>query len=127
MDEPVGGLHDVGGRPADGLPALAGELHEAPELRHVALEGGLGAVGGLASGWGVSRIGVWRSLIGGMTIIGLSSIAGAFATDGLAVDTWNGWTEGYAVPPSEEDRDVHLDWLRATVTALSRQWAVTGV
>jgi MFS family permease len=45
----------------------------------------LGAVGGLATGWGVSRIGVWRSLIGGMTIIGLSSIAGAFANDGLTL------------------------------------------
>jgi hypothetical protein len=48
-----------------------------------------------------------------------------FATDGLTVDTWNGWTEGYAIPPSEEYGDVHLDWLRATVAALSRQWAVT--
>jgi len=42
----------------------------------------LGAVGGLASGWGVSRIGVWPSLLGGMTTIGVASIAGALATDG---------------------------------------------
>jgi hypothetical protein len=48
-----------------------------------------------------------------------------FATDGLAVDTWNGWTEGYAIPPSEEDGDVHLDWLRGTVADLSRHWMVT--
>jgi DHA1 family inner membrane transport protein len=45
----------------------------------------LGAVGGLATGWGVSRIGVWRSLIGGMTTIGITSLAGAFATNGLTL------------------------------------------
>jgi MFS family permease len=43
----------------------------------------LGAVGGLATGWSVSRVGIRRSLVGGMAITGLASIAGAFATGGL--------------------------------------------
>lgn len=45
----------------------------------------LGALGGLATGWSVSRIGIRRSVVGGMTVIGVASIAGAFATNGTAL------------------------------------------
>lgn len=45
----------------------------------------LGAAGGLAAGWGVSRLGLRRSLVGGMATTGIASIAGAFATDGLTL------------------------------------------
>jgi hypothetical protein len=37
-------------------------------------------------------------------------LAMRYATAGVTVDTWNGWTEGYAVPPSRQDGDVHLRW-----------------
>lgn len=50
-------------------------------------------------------------------------LATEFATDGLTVDTWNGWTEGYAIPPSQEDGRTHLEWVRSTVAAVRRQWA----
>jgi hypothetical protein len=49
-------------------------------------------------------------------------LAVEFATAGLAVDTWNGWTEAYAIPPSQEDGDVHFEWVRSTVAALRRRW-----
>lgn len=42
----------------------------------------LGAVGGLAIGFGVSRFGLRRSLVAGTAILGLGSIAGAFAPSG---------------------------------------------
>ena len=49
-------------------------------------------------------------------------LAVEFATAGLAVDTWNGFTEGYAIPPTEEDGDAHIRWVRSTVAALRRRW-----
>ncbi len=49
-------------------------------------------------------------------------LAVEFGTAGLSVDTWNGWTEGYAIPPSEQDGDVHLEWVRATEAALRERW-----
>jgi hypothetical protein len=48
-------------------------------------------------------------------------LAVEFATAGLSLDTWNGWTEGYAIPPSREDGDVHREWARATVRAVRRK------
>ena len=48
-----------------------------------------------------------------------------FGSGGLSVDTWNGFTEGYAIPPTEEDGDVHLTWIRSTVAALRRRWATS--
>lgn len=50
-------------------------------------------------------------------------LAVEFATAGLSVDTWNGWTEGYAIPPSQEDGDTHLDWMHDTVAAVRERWA----
>ncbi len=52
-----------------------------------------------------------------------TELAVEFATAGLSIDTWNGWTEGYAIPPSRQDGDVHLKWVRATVKALRRKWS----
>jgi hypothetical protein len=49
-------------------------------------------------------------------------LAAEFATDGLTVDTWNGWTEGYAIPPSQQDGDRLEQWARATVAAARRRW-----
>lgn len=48
-----------------------------------------------------------------------------FATAGLSVDTWNGYTEGYAIPPTEEDGDTHLEWIHGTIAALRERWAET--
>jgi hypothetical protein len=47
-------------------------------------------------------------------------LAVEFGSSGLSVDTWNGYTEGYAIPPTEEDGDVHLKWLRGTIGAVVR-------
>ncbi len=41
-----------------------------------------------------------------------------YETDGLSVDIWNGWTEGYAIPPSVEDGNANLDWVKETVKAV---------
>jgi hypothetical protein len=46
-----------------------------------------------------------------------------FASAGLSVESWNGWTEGQAIPPSQEDGDRHLRWVRATVAATRKRWA----
>jgi hypothetical protein len=48
-----------------------------------------------------------------------------FGTDGLSVDTYNGWTEGHAIPPSLEDGDTQLDWLHETIAALRHRWAAS--
>ena len=50
-------------------------------------------------------------------------LAVEFATAGLSVESWNGWTEGQAIPPSREDGNVHLRWVRETVAATRRRWA----
>lgn len=41
-----------------------------------------------------------------------------YETDGLSIDIWNGWTEGYAIPPSVEDGSVNLQWVKETVQAV---------
>ncbi len=46
------------------------------------------------------------------------ALAVRYETDGLSVDIWNGWTEGYAIPPSVEEGDVNLRWVRETVQAI---------
>lgn len=46
------------------------------------------------------------------------ALAVRYETDGLSVDIWNGWTEGYAIPPSVEDGDANLRWVRETVQAV---------
>ena len=48
------------------------------------------------------------------------ALAVRYETDGLSIDIWNGWTEGYAIPPSVEDGDVDLRWVRDTVRAIKR-------
>jgi hypothetical protein len=53
-------------------------------------------------------------------------LAVEFGTDGLSVDTWNGNTEGYAIPPTLEDGDIHLEWLHETVAALRERWAASA-
>lgn len=45
-------------------------------------------------------------------------LAVRYETDGLSVDIWNGWTEGYAIPPSVEDGNVNMTWVRETVKAI---------
>jgi hypothetical protein len=52
-------------------------------------------------------------------------LAVEFGTDGLSVDTYNGWTEGHAIPPSLEDGDTQLDWLHETIAALRHRWAAS--
>ena len=46
------------------------------------------------------------------------ALAVRYETDGLSVDTWNGWTEGYAIPPSVEDGSTNLEWVKETVKAI---------
>ncbi len=41
-----------------------------------------------------------------------------YASDGLTVDCWNGWTEGYAIPSSTENGDVHMRWVSDIVRRL---------
>jgi hypothetical protein len=43
-----------------------------------------------------------------------------FGRDGLSVDTFNAYTEGSVIPPTVEEGDVHLAWLRDIVAALRR-------
>jgi hypothetical protein len=52
-------------------------------------------------------------------------LAERFAVDGLSVDPWNGWTEGCAIPPSEQDGNRYTDWWRRVVTHVRRGWAGT--
>lgn len=47
-------------------------------------------------------------------------LAVRYGADGLSVDCWNGWTEGYAIPPSIEQGDVNLRWVRETVRAVKQ-------
>jgi len=47
-----------------------------------------------------------------------AALAARYQTDGLSVDIWNGWTEGYAIPPSVEDGDADLEWVKETVRAV---------
>ncbi len=46
------------------------------------------------------------------------ALALRYQTDGLSIDTWNGWTEGYAIPPSIEQGDVNLEWVKEAVKAI---------
>lgn len=45
-------------------------------------------------------------------------LAARYGSDGLSIDTWNGWTEGYAIPSSQEDGDVHLRWVHDVLRSL---------
>jgi hypothetical protein len=42
-------------------------------------------------------------------------LAVKYETDGISIDIWNGWTEGYAIPPSKEDGTADFDWARDVV------------
>ncbi|MGV3720956.1 MAG: hypothetical protein ACO1SX_08595 [Actinomycetota bacterium] len=46
-------------------------------------------------------------------------LAVQYGDGGVSIDTWNGWTEGYAIPPSVEDGNVHMRWARQVVKAVS--------
>jgi hypothetical protein len=37
-------------------------------------------------------------------------LAVKYETDGISIDIWNGWTEGYAIPPSIEDGNADTVW-----------------
>ena len=45
----------------------------------------------------------------------------AHETAGISIDTWNGWTEAYAIPPSVEDGDVHMEWATDVIEAVNRK------
>jgi hypothetical protein len=49
-----------------------------------------------------------------------AALAVEYATGGLSMDTWNGWTEGYAIPPSVEDGDVNFQWASEVIRRLNR-------
>ena len=49
-------------------------------------------------------------------------LAVRYETAGLSIETWNGWTEGYAIPPSVEDGDTHMQWVRQVVAGLRAKW-----
>jgi hypothetical protein len=36
-----------------------------------------------------------------------------------------GYTEGYAIPPTQEDGDTHLEWVHETTAALRERWTQT--
>lgn len=42
-------------------------------------------------------------------------LAVRYGTGGVVVDCWNGWSEGYAIPPSVEDGDTHLRWVQDVI------------
>lgn len=48
------------------------------------------------------------------------NLAVQYQTDGLSIDIWNGWSEGYAIPPSREDGDVNMTWARDVVQAIKK-------
>lgn len=50
------------------------------------------------------------------------SLALEFATAGLSVDTWNGYSEAHAIVPTVEDGTTHLLWLRDIAHTLRRRW-----
>jgi hypothetical protein len=50
------------------------------------------------------------------------ALALEFASAGLSVDTWNGYSEAHAIPPTIEDGDTHLRWLRGIVETLRQRW-----
>jgi hypothetical protein len=50
-------------------------------------------------------------------------LAVLYGTGGVSVDYWNGWTEGAAIPPSEEEGDAHSRWLADVVTRHRARWA----
>jgi hypothetical protein len=50
-------------------------------------------------------------------------LAVAHETAGLSIDTWNGWTEAYAIPPSVEDGDRLMRWATDVVEAVNRKGA----
>ncbi|GIJ56009.1 hypothetical protein [Virgisporangium aurantiacum] len=49
-------------------------------------------------------------------------LAVEFGTGGVSVDYWNGYSEGSAIPPTEEDGDRHLRWLAETVKLHRARW-----
>lgn len=46
-----------------------------------------------------------------------------YATEGLSIDCWNGWAEGYAIPPSREDHDIEMLWATDVIKSLKAEWA----
>ncbi|MEV0385587.1 hypothetical protein [Nonomuraea sp. NPDC050643] len=50
------------------------------------------------------------------------ALALEFATAGLSVETWNGYSEAHAIVPTVEDGGNHLLWLRDIVLGLRRRW-----
>jgi hypothetical protein len=46
-----------------------------------------------------------------------------FGNAGLSVDYWNGYSEGSAIPPTIEDGDVHVRWLREVIAAHRGRWS----
>lgn len=46
-------------------------------------------------------------------------LAVKYGDGGVSIDTWNGWTEGYAIPPSVEDGSVHMHWAQQVVKAVA--------
>jgi hypothetical protein len=49
-------------------------------------------------------------------------LAVEFGTGGMAVDYWNGWSEGSAIPPSVEEGDAHTRWLAETIKLHADRW-----
>ncbi len=45
-------------------------------------------------------------------------LAIAFGTAGINIDCWNGWSEGYGIPPTLEAGDTDLRWAKGCVEAL---------
>jgi hypothetical protein len=45
-------------------------------------------------------------------------LAVQYETDGVSFDIWNGWTEGYAIPPSVEEGEVNFQWAKEAIQAV---------
>ncbi len=43
-----------------------------------------------------------------------------FGRDGMCIDCWNGWTEGYGIPPTKEAEDADIKWAKK-LTAVIRE------
>jgi hypothetical protein len=40
------------------------------------------------------------------------ALARRYGRDGVCIDCWNGWTEGYGIPPTTESGDADMQWAR---------------
>jgi len=43
-----------------------------------------------------------------------------YQTAGISIDLWNGWAEGYSIPPSMEEGSTNLEWVQDVLRSLPK-------